>query len=120
MILPMRIFVRTMLAAALLVGSQGCASFKKMRLLPERKTKPARAQTAVPSRVGTITLVNNDEHFVLIDTGMAATPAIGTALKSFTGETVSGVVAVGNVNRRPFVVADIVQGTPKKGDGVFQ
>ena len=120
MIFPTRTFIRTMLAAALLAGAPGCASFKKMHLLPHRKSKPAPVQAAVPGRVGTITLVNNDEHFVLIDTGMAAAPATGTALKCFTGEAVSGVVAVGNVNRRPFVVADIVQGAPKKGDAVFQ
>ena len=80
----------------------------------------APVQTEAPRRIGTITLVNDEEHFVLIDTDMAAPPSAGTALKSFTGESASGVVAVGNVNRRPFVVADIVQGAPKKGDLVFQ
>ena len=84
-----------------------------------RQTKPA-ALNAGPQRVGTITLVNEAARFVLIDTGMGAVPAIGTALKSFSGDAPSGVVAVGDVTRRPFVVADIVQGAPKKGDGVFQ
>ena len=86
----------------------------------ERKPKPVVARAGVPVRVGTITAVNEDAHFVLIDTGLAAVPAVGTALKSFTGESASGVLAVGNVIRRPFVVADIVQGTPVKGDAVFQ
>ena len=71
-------------------------------------------------RVGTITLVNEDAHFVLIDVGMAAAPTLGTALKSFSGGSASGVVTVGDVSRRPFVVADIVQGAPLKGDVVFQ
>ena len=98
----------------------GCATFKKMNVLPRRKPKPVVARAVVPVRVGTITLVNEEQRFVLIDTGMAAAPAVGTALKSFTGESASGVLAVGNVNRRPFVVADIVQGAPLKGDAVFQ
>ena len=120
MFFPPRISIRTLLIAALIAAVPGCATFKKVHLLPRRKSKVAAAQAVAPRRIGTITLVNEDDHFVLIDTGMAAAPTVGTALKSFTGETASGVVAVGNVNRRPFVVADIVQGVPKKGDTVFQ
>ena len=96
-----------------------CAFFKGKGVPSHRQTKPA-ALNAGPQRVGTITLVNEAARFVLIDTGMGAVPAIGTALKSFSGDAPSGVVAVGDVTRRPFVVADIVQGAPKKGDGVFQ
>ena len=102
-----------MLLAACIAAMPGCSTFK-------RKPKPVVVRAVAPVRVGTITLVNEGAHFVLIDTGMAAAPAVGTALKSFTGESVSGVLAVGNVNRRPFVVADIVQGAPMKGDAVFQ
>ena len=120
MAFPPRIFIRTLLVVALTATAPGCAALKKVHLLPRRKSKIAAAQAEAPRRIGAITLVNEDERFVLIDTGMAAAPAVGTALKSFTGETASGVVAVGNVNRRPFVVADIVQGAPKKGDAVFQ
>ena len=102
-----------MLLAACIAAMPGCSTFK-------RKPKPVVVRAVAPVRVGTITLVNEDVHFVLIDTGMAAAPTVGTALKSFTGENASGVLAVGNVNRRPFVVADIVQGAPMKGDAVFQ
>ena len=105
---------------ALLPVFSSCATFERINVLPHRKPRPALAARVVPQRVGTITLVNEAEHFVLIDTGVAAVPPIGTALKCFTGEASSGVVAVGNVYRRPFVVADIVQGSPKKGDGAFQ
>ena len=108
------------LCAMLGVVGSSCASFKKRNGPRHRGVQPALAVNAGPQRVGTITLVNEAERFVLIDTGVGALPPIGTALKSFSGETSSGVVAVGNVTRRPFVVADIVQGTPKKGDGVFQ
>ena len=120
MAFPPRVFICAMQLAACIAATTGCATFKKMNVLPHRKPKPAVARAVVPVRVGTITLVNEGAHFVLIDTGMAAAPAVGTALKSFTGESASGVLAVGNVNRRPFVVADIVQGAPMKGDAVFQ
>ena len=120
MVFPLRIFIHTLMVLVLIASAPGCASFQKVHLLPRRKSKVAAVQAEAPRRIGTITLVNENDRFVLIDTGMSGAPALGTALKSFTGETASGVVAVGNVNRRPFVVADIVQGSPKKGDGVFQ
>ena len=116
----LRSFTHAMCLAALLCLMPGCAIFKKRSEKPHRTRKAVAAVSTAPQRVGTITLVNEAEHFVLIDTGLLGVPAIGTALKSFTGETESGIVAVGNVNRRPFVVADVVKGAPKKGDVVFR
>ena len=94
---------------------------KKLRLLPQQTSEPdAKAPVPTPRRVGTVTLVNETDQFVLIDTATAHEPAAGTALKTFTGEVESGVVTVGSVARRPFVVADIVSGAPRKGDAVFE
>ena len=116
-------FPRSALIVALVFYGTSCATFKKHKkeeASPERDAQPAVAVRPGPLRVGAVTLVNEAEHFVLIDTGLGGVPAIGMALKTFTGEESSGVVTVGNVNRRPFIVADVVQGAPKKGDGVFQ
>ena len=116
-----RVFLRLLLAASLLGGMNGCATLKKIHLFPKRKARPVPQQEApAPRQVGTVVLVNENAHFVLIDTAMAPPPATGTALKTFTGETESGVLAVGQVRRRPFVVADIVKGEPKKGDRVLE
>ena len=119
MVFIRRIFFCALLLATCGVAVPGCATFKKMKVLPRQKAKSVVARAVMPVRVGTITLVNEDRRFVLIDTGMVAAPAVGTALKSFTGESASGVLVVGDVNRRPFIVADIVQGAPQKGDAVF-
>lgn len=116
---PLR-FARALPVVTLLFVFSSCGTLKKMHLLPHRKAKAAAGTDSMPRRVGTITLVDEAGRFVLIDTGTEGVPALGTALRSFSGETASGVVAVGNVSRRPFVAADIVQGAPKKGDGVFQ
>ena len=116
---PLR-FTRALPVVMLLFVFSSCATFKKVHLLPHGKSKAAVVADSTPRRVGTITLVDDAGRFVLIDTGMAGVPPLGTALRSFSGEAASGVVAVGSVNRRPFVAADIVQGMPKKGDGVFQ
>ena len=63
--------------------------------------------------------VNQQEGFVLIDTESTLTEEVGTALKSFSGGAESGVLAVSKERHPPFMIADIVSGTPQKGDQVF-
>ena len=106
------------LALSLFCG--GCATLKKIRLPWSREKRAAETTVVRPHSVGTITLVNEDARFVLIDAGHSAVPPAGTALKTMSGETESGVVMVGDVRKRPFAVADIVRGSPRKGDRVFQ
>jgi cbb3-type cytochrome oxidase subunit 3 len=74
----------------------------------------------VPQLVGAITLVNADGGFVLIDSGSAPSPPVGTVIKSRTAGVESGELRVTEVRKRPFVIADIIKGTPQKGDPVFQ
>ncbi len=95
----------------------GCAW--RNRKAREREARRI-AEATAPQLVGTIALVNEDGHFVLIDNGSRPTPPTGAALKTFTGGAESAVLTVGLVRRPPFVVADIVKGIPKKGDDVFQ
>ena len=70
--------------------------------------------------VGTVAVVNEPLHFVLLDVGSLYIPAPGTALKTFAGGgvTETGIVAVGTERKRPFIAADIVKGLPKVGDQV--
>ena len=70
--------------------------------------------------LGAVTLVNEEQQFVLIDAGNAVVPLPGQALKSFTGEQESGVLVVSPERRAPFITADIVRGSPLKGDRVFE
>jgi len=73
----------------------------------------------MPRRVGTVALVNDDMHFVLIDVGSLYAPVAGTALKSFSSTgSETGVLAVDPERKRPFIVADIVKGMPQVGDVV--
>jgi hypothetical protein len=94
---------------------------KKIHWPGGNRNKPPRAEAVVkPQFAGTIVLVNEDEHFVLIDVGFSSVPRSGTALKAISGGVETGVVTVGEVRKRPFAVADIVSGAPKRGDRVFQ
>jgi len=83
-----------------------------------RPPHPAAGVAPGPRRVGTVALVNDDLHFVLVDVGSLYTPAAGTALKSFSGTKETGILAVDPEKQRPFIVADIVKGEPKVGDQV--
>jgi hypothetical protein len=109
-----------LLIAALAHTAGGCSLFKKASTQREAKLHQAPMPPAGPRRIGIIALVNEADRFVLIDTAMAQPPSVGTALKAYAGSVESGVLAVGSIARRPFVVADIVHGSPRKGDAVFQ
>ena len=114
------LFLPGVLALALSLG--GCAILKKIHL-PGHRHAPktlATSPPALPQFVGTITLVNETDHFVLIDVGQSSVPREGTALKAMADGVETGVVTVGDVRRRPFAIADIVRGEPKNGNQVFQ
>jgi hypothetical protein len=113
--------VRTVALLALVVGLSGCSLFKGTHgNKPGRqKEKPGATAPASPRLVGTVTVVNSDDGFVLVDFGMQPTVAPGTKLTTRTDGTESGELLVGDVHKRPFVIADIVKGSPQKGDQVF-
>jgi hypothetical protein len=97
-----------------LFGASGCASARKR----EKKEKPAPAAPQ-PVLVGTISLVNEESKFVLIDAGLLPTPPPDLALKSYTKDIESGDLLTSRERRRPFIIADIKSGIPKKGDRVY-
>ena len=107
-------FRHCVFAALLAAQISGCS------LLRPHPKKANRAQVAKPLFVGTITLVNEDGHFVLIDSGMSPGPLPGAVLKCRTTAGESGELKAGDVRRRPFAIADVVKGTPRVGDQVFQ
>lgn len=125
-------------AAALLLGTglgivSGCASHPWHPSLAwhpslpsppwHRRTPPAappEPPPVVPERVGAVAVVNDELHFVLIDVGTLYTPPAGTALKSFSAGKQTAILAVNPERRRPFVVADIIEGNPQVGDDVVQ
>ena len=73
-----------------------------------------------PRLVGSIEMVNNDGHFVLVNCTAWTPPAEGTALKCLRGSIETGIVNVGKERRGGYVTADIVTGSPQRGDQVYQ
>ena len=104
----------------LAVLAPGCALWRR----PLTGKKKAEAEKIAAARrplqsVGKIAIVNAKDGFVLIDTGSHAVPPAGARLRGYTGPVESAELKAGDVQRRPFVVADIVSGTPQQGDEVF-
>ncbi len=103
----MTIRVLTFLGAAVLLTS--CALFNKT---PEPVQSTERF-------LGTISMVNEDGHFVLIDFGGFSAPTPGAELQIRRSSDDVAVVKAGAEMRRPFAAADIVSGTPQQGDDVW-
>ena len=96
-----------------------------MRRWVKKKERGPDAQTLAHSRrplvrVGMIALVNEADGFVLIDSGASPTPVTGSRLLSYTGAMQSAQLKAGAVRRRPFIVADILDGAPRQGDEIFE
>ncbi len=106
------------LALLLLPGCSVLDHFQKKRRAAAQKK--AAQQPKVPQLVGTIVLVSVDGNFVLIDNESRPSPAMGALVRSQPGGAAASELRVTEIRRRPFVIADIVSGSPQKGDPVFQ
>ena len=119
-------YLLALAAGALLLV--GCASSEKKagkEATLMAGEKPISEETAKFEPVGVVTLVNAQSRFVLIEGHVFDLP-IDLALKTFEpteipgpqGET--GVLKVSLERAGRFVVADIVEGMPGKGDVVYR
>ena len=114
-----RLLAGLLLSVLAVSAIAGCATASKHPKPPVAAAPPPPAQH-IPELVGTITLVNAPLNFVLVDVGAVDYPAVGVALKSFSDGKETGILMVSPEKNRPFIIADIVKGTPAKGDLVYQ
>jgi hypothetical protein len=108
------------LCLALILGNSGCAYVATVFKSKKKKDDTRVERATVPERVGEIVLLNEEGRFVLVDLDTGNAPEAGTALKVMRQGVEVGVLALGDVRRRPFIVADIVKGEPQKGDLVYR
>ncbi len=109
-----RVLRRWLFAGLLLAPLAGCG------LLPHGKTVKRATAVPQPLLVGTITLVNTEQHFVLIDSTNSPGPLPGAALKTRGPDGAVAELKSGAIRRRPFTIADVVKGAPQVGDQVFE
>jgi hypothetical protein len=100
------------LALAVLLVACGSRDLAKKNKTPS---------VTAPVYVGSISSVNRESHFVLIDlSGTAAPPDAGTELTSISAGGEASRLKVTPERKRPFVTADIVIGEPKRGERVYR
>jgi len=79
------------------------------------------AFSSVPRPAGEIAIVNLAQQFVLVDIGRTNSPPAAEmelrALNPDGGET--GRLRVTSERQYPFITADILSGTPQRGDQVY-
>ena len=127
MIFPL---TRLLLAAAACCAVAGCALPKLPKLSlrkPVPKATPIRFPKEDPSdpkgkrrQIGKILLVNSEAGFVLVEIRGATPPDPGLALKCFRDGAETGILTVSGERHGMNIIADIVTGTPRKGDQVFK
>ncbi len=67
--------------------------------------------------LGTVTVINQLHHFVLLNTRSCPPP--GTFLACISGSQQTALLRVAPPSRPPFLIADIIQGDPTIGEKVF-
>ena len=119
-------FRHLLVAALCAVSLSACLRLPWQKPVPKAavvrfpKENPFDGTKRDPKHVGRIAMVNVDGGFVLVDSDAWSPPMAGTALKCMRDGVETGVVAVGSERRGAFVTADIVKGSPQRGDDVFQ
>ncbi len=117
----LRFVSRISLVAVVVVALCGCGwtpwGGARRRAAAQRAEAEARR---APLVLGRVSLVNEGERFALIEANLAQAPAAGTMLRIYSGSVVSAELRATGVQRRPFLVADLVSGLPAKGDLVVQ
>lgn len=124
MVAPMLFRFAMALICCALLG--GCFTPKWKKNAPRPKivgfprTNISDGTKGEPRLIGHVAMVNPKDGFVLVDCDLWAVPDPGTALKCFRYGAETGILNSGKEKRGSQVVADIVRGSPQRGDEVFQ
>lgn len=83
-----------------------------------------RSKTAAPQEpknqiIGTIEMINPEQHFVLVKTSYRMALAPGTKLETLAANGLKAVLTVTPEHKMNFISADITEGFPQQGDTVI-
>lgn len=115
----MTVRFHTLLAlGAMLWLSTGCGLLRRTL---HWGAKPAKADPNAGKElfIGVVDMVNPEQHFVLIRTGVNMTLKTGTALEARSPEGNRSGLTVTPEHKTNYISADIANGTPKRGDFVI-
>lgn len=102
-----RTAIRSMAILALAGALPACAFKKK---------PPETPSIFTPQPIGTVRMVNSQEQFALIETNAPVAP--GRILRSRNELTETATLRTTPHRDHPFLIADIVEGTPSPGDRI--
>jgi hypothetical protein len=94
-----------LIGAGLALAASGCRA-------PEPEGRPSAAGS--PAFVGRVLRANQAERFVVLQ--CERLPSAGEALKVYRGKEPAGALRADGPFRYPFVVADVLEGAPRRGD----
>lgn len=86
-------------------------------LFPKKKAPP---QAVPPARIGTISFIDEENGFVLVDAETLAGALPGEPLVCIANQSETGMLRMSSLRNPPFIVADIISGKPRKGDLVYK
>ena len=102
----------------------GASLFLCACVAPAKKGTPTPPAPVGPHLVGTIFQIKQPEGeakgFVLVDVGTLYAPAPGKVLKCYSGGLETAEITITPERMTSFITADIVKGTPNRGDQVFE
>ncbi|MCX6966537.1 MAG: hypothetical protein NTZ46_01940 [Verrucomicrobia bacterium] len=101
---------QSLLLAAICLGLAACATHRQPDI-----SAPIQAPAPAPKVIGTVSLVNEELGFALIQT--AETPEAGTPLQArATNGQETAALKVSKEQKHPFVIADVMNGKPHVGE----
>ena len=111
------LFVRAILGAILFLFLSGCAG--EARSAKPGPSSPSPTPQKIRHIVGEVAVVNEAEHFVLVDLGSSLyVPVPGEDLRATGPAGEIAQLKASPEQKRPFIAAEIIDGTPKVGDEV--
>lgn len=90
---------------------------KILHILPKKKSQPPPA--ILPQWVGIIRMVNTAERFVLLESNSISTIMPGETYVAVSKKNETASLRMTSLKNPPFVIADIMSGTPSVGEKIY-
>lgn len=106
--------------ASLLFSLSSCGSTSHFLKKSAKNAESETPATPKDKVIGTIEMVNPEQHFVLVKTLNRMALAPGTKLESHSPNGLKAVLTVTPEHKMNFISADIAEGYPQQGDIVVE
>lgn len=116
----LRLIIAFTALGTLLFSLSSCGSMSHFLKKSSKSAKPQAPAAPKDQVIGTIEMVNPEQHFVLVKTLNRMALTAGTKLESHSPNGLKAVLTVTPEHKMNFISADIVEGYPQQGDIVVE